>query len=99
VIEERDEVGRGHHLDVAGPGRLAALVGGADQAEAARRGVEGGEQHAGRRRDAAVEAELPDRDVAGEQLAIDRAHRGEQAERDRQIVVGALLGQIGRARG
>ena len=54
-----------------------------------------GEQHAGRRRDPPVEAELADREIGGSVSAIDRAHRGEQAERDRQIVMRAFLGQIG----
>jgi hypothetical protein len=56
--------------------------------------VHGGQQHAGRRRDARIKAKLADDEVAGQGLTVDRAHRGEQAERDRQIVMRAFLGQI-----
>ncbi len=51
---------------------------------------------AGHRCDRAVETELAQHREAGERVVRDRADRGHQAERDRQIVVAAFLRQIGR---
>ena len=96
MVEQGDKIGRADHLDIAGPGGFRTLRGGADQAEPARRGVDRSEQHAWRRRNPSVEAELADRQIGGKQLPVDRAHRREQAERDRQIVMRAFLGKIGR---
>ena len=49
----------------------------------------------GRRRDPPVEAELADRDIMRQRLGVGRADRRQQAERDRQIVMRAFLGQVG----
>jgi len=57
--------------------------------------VERREQHPRRGRDAAVEAEFADDDIAAQRLRIDHPHRTEQRERDRQVVMRALLGQVG----
>lgn len=95
MVEERDEVGCGDHLDRPRPGGLRPLPRRADQAELGGRGMEGGEQHPRRRRDPAIETEFADDDKAGDRLLVDHTHRAEQAERDRQIVMRALLGQIG----
>ncbi len=96
MVEQGDEVGRRDDLDVAGPGRLRPLGGGADEAEASRRGVHRRQQHSGRRRDPAVEPELADGDIAGQRLRIDRPERRQHPERDRQVVMRPLLGQIRR---
>ena len=50
----------------------------------------------GHRRDGAVEREFAERDEIGELVARQRAERRHQPERDRQVVVAALLGQVGR---
>ena len=93
---EREKVGRRDDLDVARPGRLGALRGRADETHLARRGVEGGEEHAGRGNDAPVEAHLADRDEVRQRFAVDGADRGQKAKRDREVVVRAFLGQVGR---
>ena len=67
----------------------------ADQSFAARIGADGGGQHAGDRRDRAVEAEFAEHGEAGQRIVRNGADRRHQAERDRQIVVAAFLGQIG----
>jgi hypothetical protein len=96
MVEQGDQIGRGDDLDVARPGGLGALGGRADEAEAERRGVHRGEQHSGGRADPPVQAELPHRDIGGQGLGIDRPHGGEQGERDRQVVMRAFLGKVGR---
>jgi hypothetical protein len=95
VADQRDEVGCGHHRDRAGPGGLAALARGADQAEFFRRGAEGGREHARDGLDPPVEREFaegcePLHDVAGQHL-----HRREQPDRDRQVEMRALLLEVG----
>ena len=59
VVGELDQRACGDDLDLrAGPGRFRSARGRADQALAAGIGADGGRQHAGDRRDRAVEAEL-----------------------------------------
>ena len=55
VIEQADQIGRREDRDAAGPARLAALRGGADQPFVLPAGVKRGEQHAGRRDDPAIQ--------------------------------------------
>ena len=64
MCKQGEQVGRGDHVELSGPARFAALDGGADQPFVERRGVDRGEQHAGRGGDAPVEAKLADRDSA-----------------------------------
>lgn len=87
VIEERKEIGSGENIDIAGPGGFGALGGGADEAEFVLGGVKRCEQHAGDRAEAAIEAELSDREKAIERIGRHDAHGAEQAERYRQIIV------------
>ena len=54
-----------------------------------------GEQHARRRRDPPVEAELADRDIMRQAFGIGRPDRRQQAKRDRQVEMRAFLGQVG----
>ena len=79
----------------ARPGRFRPAGGRADQPFAARIGADRRRQHAGDRRDRAVEAELAQHREAGERVMRDRADRRHQAERDRQIVMAAFLRQVG----
>jgi len=58
--------------------------------------VNRGEQDAWRRRDPAIEAELPDRNIMRKRLGVRRADRGKEAKGDRKIVMRALLGEVGR---
>jgi hypothetical protein len=95
MVEQRQQVGRGDHLDRAGPGRLRPLRRRADQALALLRRMQRGEQHARRGRDARVQPELADHDIVGQRLNIDDAHRAEQRERDRQVEMRAFLGEVG----
>jgi len=55
-----------------------------------------GEQYARRRRDSTVEAQLSDRDIMGESFSVCCPDRCQQTERNRQIVMRAFLGQVGR---
>mgnify|MGYP007123468917 CR=1 FL=1 len=95
MVEQAEQVGCREHLDIARPCRLRPLRRGTDQPALDTARMERGEQHAGRRGDAAVEAELADDDIGTQRLGIDHPHRAEQRERDRQVVVRALLGQVG----
>ena len=97
VVGELDQRGGRDDLDLrARPGRLGSAFGRADQAFATRIGADRRRQHARHRCDRAVEAELAQDRKAGQRVMRNGADRGHQAERDRQIVVAAFLGQIGR---
>jgi hypothetical protein len=69
---------------------------GTDQALVARIRPDGGRQHTRDRCDRSVEPELAEHGKAVERIRRDRADRRHQAERDRQIIMAAFLGQIGR---
>ena len=97
MVGELDERRRRDDFDLgARPGRFRPARRRAHQAFAARIGADGGGQHAGDRRDRAVEAELAEHGKARQRVVRDGADGGHQAERDRQIVVAAFLGQVGR---
>ena len=53
-------------------------------------------QDAGRRGNAAIEAEFSDNHIAGQRFGIDDAHCAKQGERNGQIIVGSFLGQVSR---
>ena len=78
------------------PGGLRPARRGADQPVAAPVGRDRGGQDAGDRGDRAVERELAEHGEAGERVGRDRPDRRHDAERDRQVVVAAFLGQVGR---
>jgi hypothetical protein len=63
VREQGEQVRRRDHVQLARPRGLRALRGRADQTLLERGSVNGREEHARRRRDAAVEAELSDGDI------------------------------------
>lgn len=96
VSEKGEQVWCGNHVQLPRPARFAALRRRADQPLVRSRGMDRGEQHARRGRDAPVEAELSDRDTMRQRLGVGRTDGGEQAERDRQVEVRALLREIGR---
>jgi hypothetical protein len=96
VIDQCQQRSRRQHLDAGGPRGLAALQPGADQAETARRSVNRRRQHARDGGERAVERQFAQRGVAGDLVARQHVHGGEQTERDRQVEVAALLEQIGR---
>ena len=96
MIDQREQIGGGEHVHLAGPGGFRALGRRADQPLLAGGGMQGGKQHAGHRQAGAIEAKLPHRDKFIERIGRQHAHRGEQAERDGQIIMAAFLGQIGR---
>ena len=97
MIGELDERARRHDLHLgARPGGFRAASGRADEALLARIGPDRGRQHAGDRRDRAVEAELAQHGAARQRIGRNGADLRHQAERDRQIVVAAFLRQVGR---
>jgi hypothetical protein len=53
-------------------------------------------QRARDRQDQAVERQLPEREIAVDRIPRQGAEAGQQAERDRQVEVAALLGEVGR---
>ena len=95
MVDQGEQVGRRQHVDAAGPGRLAALRGRADQAEPARRGGDGGGQHAGDRVQRAVEGKFAEGGEFGDLFARQHLHGGQHGERDRQVEMAAFLQQVG----
>jgi hypothetical protein len=97
MVGDLDQRVRGDDLDIrARPGRFRAAGRGTDQAFVARIGADRGRQCASHRRDRSIEAQFAEHRKAIERIRRDRTDRGHQAERDRQIVMAAFLGQIGR---
>ena len=94
MVEQADEIGRGDNLDPARPAGLCALPSRADQRFFDTAGMERGEQYAGAGDHAPVECEFSHRDILRNRFQIDHAHRREQRQRNRQIVVRAFLGQV-----
>ena len=54
------------------------------------------EQHPRHRRDPAIQPQFADNDKPLQRIRWQHAQRRQQAERDRQVVMAAFLGQIGR---
>ena len=97
MIGDGDQAARREDRHVAtGPGRLRPGRRRADQPAAHGIGGDRRGQHAGHRRDRPVEGEFAERDEIGELVARQGAERRHQPERDRQVVVAAFLGQVGR---
>ena len=95
MVDHGDQRARSQDLGVAGPGGLGPVGFRADQAQAHGAGRHRSGQHPSHRRDAAVERQLADRRPAGEGVSWKHAHGRHDAERDGQVVVAALLGQVG----
>jgi len=97
MIGELNERARRCYLHFrAGPGGFGAASGRADESFATGVRADRGRQDAGDSGDRAIEAELAQYGEAGNCVAGDGADRGHQAERNRQIVMAAFLGKIGR---
>jgi hypothetical protein len=98
VVGELDEGRSCDDLDFGtSPCRFGPARRRADQSFAPRIGADGGRQDAGDRSDRAVEAEFT-KDRKSGQRVVRNADRGHEAKRDRQVIVAAFLGQIGRSR-
>ena len=96
MVGELNQRARGEDVEVGGgPGRLGAAGGRADQAAPERIGADRRRQHAGHRADRAVERQFADHRIAGERVGRNRADRRHHAQRDRQVVVTALLRHVG----
>ena len=97
VIDELNERGGREHRHVrARPGSFRAAFLRADQTMAARIGADGGRQHAGNRGEPPVQRQFPNDGKAFEAVGTDGADRRHQPQSDRQVVMAALLGQVGR---
>jgi hypothetical protein len=96
MVDDRQEARRRDDLNIAGPGRLAAAIGRADDAAVARGGGERGEQHSGDPGQRAVERDLAQGDVAKELVLRQHLHFGEEPQRDRQVEMAAFLQHVGR---
>ena len=96
VVDQGQQAGSRQHLGAARPGRLAAVGLRADGAATGGRGADRRRQHPGNRQQRAVEAELPEHGEGVHRVAGHRPHADQQAERDGQVEVAALLQQIGR---
>ncbi len=79
----------------AAPRGLAPANRWTDHAAPRRPGGDRRGQDAGHAHQRAVEGQLAQHDMVLDALARDHAQRGEQADRDRQVVVAAFLGEIG----
>ncbi len=95
MVEDGQQVGRGDHLHLTGPGGFGALRRRADEAQFPLPRMERGEQHAGRGGDAAVQTQLAHDDIARQRLGIDHAHGAEQGQRDGEVEMRPLLGEVG----
>ncbi len=96
MVGDGDQAARRQDVDVgARPGGFGTAGMRADQALAFRVGADRRRQRAGDGGDGAVERQLAEHDIGRERIAGDGAERRHQAERDRQVVVAAFLGQVG----
>ena len=96
VIGELDQRAGREDFEVGRrPGRLGAAGARADQALAGGVGGDRRRQHAGDRADRPVERELADHREAVERVGGNGADRRHHPERDRQVVVAALLRHVG----
>ena len=97
VIDQRQEaLGRDDIEVFAGPGRLGARGLGADQPQIAPLRGDGRRQDAADMGQPAIEPQFAQRQIAIERILRNGADGGHDAQRDGQVVVAALLGQVGR---
>lgn len=95
VVHDAQERRRRDDVARAGPGRLAAARRGTDHAALASRGRDRGRKYAGDPPQRTVEGEFAERQEGVQLIRREDADRRHQRERDRQVVVTALLVQIG----
>ena len=96
VVDQADQRARRQHPRAAGPGRLGAARLGADQTQVHGPGRHRRRQHARHRRHRPVQRQFSHRGPAVQGVGRDHAHGRQDRQPDRQIVVAALLGQVGR---
>jgi hypothetical protein len=95
VVHHGDEARRRDDLRRARPRGLGTALRRADDAAAGLRGGDRRGQHARHRAQAAIEGELAHRREAREEAGIEDPARHHQRQRDRQVVVAALLVEVG----
>ncbi len=96
VVDQGDQGARRQHRRLARPRRLGTVGFRADQAKAHGACGHRRRQGAGHRRDLAVEVQLSNRRPAVQDIRRQDAHQAHQRKGDRQVVVVAFLGQVGR---
>lgn len=94
MVEQADEVRRGHDRYAAGPACLPALRRRTDQPLVRAGSMERRQQHTRRRHDPAIKRQFADRNEIDQLLGIGHAHCCQQRQRDRQVIVRAFLGQV-----
>ena len=94
VVHQRDQRRRGQDPRLAGPGGLRSASLRTDQPQSHGAGRHGRGQGACDRRDPSVQRKLADRRPVIEHVGWDDVHAGHDRQRDRQVVVTALLGQV-----
>ena len=95
MIDQRDQRRCCDDFEAAGPGGFGAGVLRADERAFEFERLDRGRQDASDRDDRAVERQLAERHVARHFRRREHAHNGEQAERDREVVVAAFFRQVG----
>jgi hypothetical protein len=96
MVGERDQAARGENVELgAGPCSLRPDAMRADQPLAERACTDRGRQGAGDRRGGAVEREFADHHIGGERVMGNGAQGRHQPERDGEVVMASLLGQVG----
>ena len=97
VIGELDERRSRDDLDVgARPGGFRTTDGGAHQPLAAGIRADGGGKHARDRRDRTIETKFAQDGESRQRIMRNGADRRHQAKRDRQVIMAAFLGKVGR---
>ena len=95
VVDQRQQRSRRQHIDIAGPGGLSALFGGAHDPAPGGVGADGGGQDACDPGDRAIQRELAQNGVGIERIVGQYIHRHQHGNRDRQIEMRALFQHIG----
>ncbi len=96
VVDQRQDVQGRQNVDIPGPRGLRALRGGADQPLISRRCVDRGRQNAVGGRECPVQRDFAESGVFLEPIALNDPHGREKPERNGQVVMAALLGEIRR---
>lgn len=95
MVDHRDQRRGRQNAGLARPGGFGSAGLGADQAQAQSTRRDGRGQGAGRRHDPPVQGQFAHGGPAGQGVGRDDAHGRHHRQRDGQVVVAALLGQVG----
>jgi hypothetical protein len=99
MVGDGNQAARRQNVDVGtGPGGFRSAGGGTDQPLALGIGADCRRQRTCDRRDRAVQRQLAEHDIGGESIARQGAECCHQPERNRQVVMAAFLGQVGRGK-